>query len=139
MVTVAPGTAAPEESETLPRMVPRKVWAGVGTPARNVSEKATSASVRRLRKKLFISYSLIDSVVISNPRDCCRRSPRRTVLGHLDIVGKNILRAGKRSKVFKRKCFYLRYKANWGGRAPSHDLGHGTLCEATAPSNPERS
>ena len=41
-VTVAPGTTAPELSTTVPRMLPRNVWAAVGTASRAPS---TSASV----------------------------------------------------------------------------------------------
>src|SRR5258708_37948787 len=123
IVTVAPGTAAPELSVTLPRIVPRKVWAKVDAPAKSASENTTSASVRIARKKLFISHSLIDSIVILKPRECCGRGPRRSVQGHHGLLPMNILRERVRSKFFKRKCFQLNYETNRGKPGELRDAG----------------
>src|ERR1700758_1098871 len=91
IVTVAPGTAAPELSVTLPRIVPREGCADGETPAKIVKANATSANVRIARKKLFISYSLIGSVFISKPREFCGCVPRRSVHGHHESLPMNIL------------------------------------------------
>src|SRR5258708_26628242 len=123
MVTVAPGTAAPELSVTLPRIVPRKVCAKVEAPAKIVNANATSASVRIARKKLFISYSLIDSIVISKPREFCGRGPRRSVQGHHGLLPMNILRERLRSKFFKRKCLQLNYETNSGQTGELRNAG----------------
>src|SRR5258708_26707141 len=88
-------------------------------PAKRVNANTTRASVRIGRKKLFISYSLIGSVFISKLREFCGRIPRPSAQGHHESLPMNILRERKRSKVFKRKCFYLNYEANGRSSGPT--------------------
>src|SRR5580700_4578617 len=57
-VIVAPPTGSPEESVTVPRIVPRKVCASVGWPQTSISvPRHAITHTLRFRKDLFISGS----------------------------------------------------------------------------------
>src|SRR5579883_222168 len=66
MVTVAPATASPEESVTVPSIVPRNVWASAeDSPLRShAASKQQVKPTHARRTNLFIEFSLRQSEYI---------------------------------------------------------------------------